>query len=203
MRKGIARPLALAAALLLAGPAGAGGGVDPASIAMRDWGGKRPASITVIGCEPQPPVIYSVDFSGINKFGSFVWHGQPELSAQGASLMKRNEFVEKGDLGNRNVYETYLGDPDGLLAHVPEHRHGPLSCEVIREQLFKIPAGVRKALLLRVDVGHKMLDPGTRNKINGFNNRLLTLVFEDVSDADLRAIAYEDGVLRAFRFRED
>jgi len=200
---GLPRRLATLVLSVLAAASWAAGGVDPASIPQHDWAGRRPSSITVLGCPPVPTAVYSLDSTGFNKYGTFRWKGQPGLTGEGADLMRANGYVERGELGLRAVEELFLGDPDTLLPHVPQERSGTLSCEVIREQLRNVPAGVKKALLLYVEVGHKQIDPRTNAKINSGFNRILTLVFDDVTDEDLRRIAYDDGVLRAFRFRED
>lgn len=188
---------------IITAAAWAASGVDPASIPRHDWAGRRPVSITVLGCPPVASAVYSLDGTGLNKYGTFRWKGEPRLALEGADLMRANGYIEHGEVGVRSVEEVFLGDPDALLSHIPQERCGALSCEVIRTQLRDVPPGVKKALLLFVEVGHKQIDPRTRVKVNSGFNRILTLVFDDVADADLRRIAYEDGVLRAFRFRED
>lgn len=184
----------------LAGPALAGNGVDPATIKLRDWEGKRPPSITILGCTPRPDQTGLLNsWLNFNKSGTFLWAGNGPLTEAGAEMMRGNGFVEHQETGsgNRTVTELVLGDAAAVYKEVTEARTNQVSCEVIKEQMFNIPDGVKKGLLLQVRVA-------VNKRMSRYVNQALTLVFDgNVSDDDLRRIAYEDGVLRAFGFRED
>lgn len=185
----------------LSGLAAAGNGVDPMTVQYRDWNGKRPSTIALLGCEPRKDQTGLLNaWLNAGKTGILIWPGQPELAQHGSDLLKRNNFEpsEKG-FGDRHVEEIALGNVETIRAAIPESQsHG--RCEVVRTQLTNIPPGVKKGILLAVD---KSMGIHQGRRVRDHLNHVLVLVFENVSDADLRQLAYEDGVLRAFYFRED
>jgi hypothetical protein len=84
------------------------------------------------------------------------------------------------------VFEAYFGDAkDFKPSHVDSEAY-------LGAQAFsKVPPGAKRIALIRVGKSQRIV------------RSVAAIAFDDISDDDLRQIAFEDGVLRVLKYRED
>lgn len=194
----LSRFLPAVALIVLSGSAIAGMGIDPKTIEYKDWGPKKPTVTVVFAHTGQKQALL-----GSHTTGDFLWEGNPEMTQLGMALYGRNNWT-RGDQSKETgflryaviVRERYLGQPEGLLAVLrPDLRGaGPqaplyfLSHKDVRD----IPFGAKKVAYLSIAMG--AIRQGTE---------LIVVSFDDITDSDMRRIAFEEGVLRHLKYRED
>lgn len=186
------RHAVVAVALSLAASSSfAGNGVDPATIVYKDWGDTKPKVLVILPRVPK--VNKAITFFSQWK-GEFEWRGSDELTQIGNDLLKRNHFEPYGN-GHFviSVTELYLGVPEGLLKVLRPHRTGN-SQWLSEEDVRNIPFGAMKVLYISTKAVSSLAGEGIE---------AIAVAFEEVSDADLRRIAFEEAVLRELRYRED
>lgn len=165
----------------------AGNGVDPKDIVYKDWGGKRPNVMTIVSGDigrSVPLIIFSYNVA---------WYGNdkqqvPHMQKQLCDLVNRSmgEKCSGHESPTVEVFEAFFGAAkDFRPSNVDNEAY-------LGAQAFsRVPPGAKKIALLRVGKSQRVV------------RSVAAIAFDDISDDDLRQIAFEDGVLRALRYRED
>ena len=160
----------------------AGGGVKAETIRLTERQDASPRAVVVFGGR----VDVSYTSWAPAKQGCLTWAQAPDVVADHEGMLAKNEYnVDAGRASGRCqiVQEVHLGDVEGLTLRVGVK---PLT----QKQIDGIPYGVKKALHLIVFDHNRPYE-------------LLAVSFDNMSDADLRRIAYEEGILRVLKYRED
>jgi hypothetical protein len=172
---------------MLSSLAYAGNGVDPKHIQYRDWSGKRPNVMTIVSGDigtNVPLIVFSYNVAWYGNDKQQVPHMQKQLcDLVNRSMGDKCSGYEKPTV---EVFEAYFGDAkDFKPSHVDSEAY-------LGAQAFsKVPPGAKRIALIRVGKSQRIV------------RSVAAIAFDDISDDDLRQIAFEDGVLRVLKYRED
>ena len=178
-------PIVLA---LITAQAFAGNGIDPKTIIYKEWADAKPKTMIIV---PKQRTV-TPQFQLIGAWtGAFQWPASEAMTQLGTELYRRNNFEVNSGAPHVIVREVYLGEPEGLLKFLRPVSRNPqwLSVDDVKD----VPFGAKKVLYLST---HKRLTAP-----QGIET--IVIAFDDVSDDDLRWVAYEEVVLRQLRYRED
>lgn len=186
------RKLTVAALYAVATSAAAGNGVDTNQLQFKPWGDARPRSITVIS---------GVMDGNAPLWGPPMWAGVTWVDQKGNQPRRHLEVLCRLNRGSKlpcgvtdsahhhRIEEVYIGPPDGLT--LQGGAKTKLHARLNMADLESIPPNVKRVILVNVW--------GV-----GWLRQALTAVFDDaVTDDDLRTLVLEDGIYRAYGWRED
>jgi len=177
--------------LVAASLAYAKNGVDHSSLEFRQWGNGRPSTMTITsgvmdGIAPLwgPPMWAGVTWLDKDK-------NQPR-QLEILCRLNKGSRLKCGEVNNAHhhrVEEVYIGPPEGL--QLQGGKKTKLHALLNPSDLEAIPPSVKKVILVNVW--------GV-----GWLRQALTVVFDDnISDDDMRTLVLEDGIYRAYGWRED
>ncbi|MCX7173791.1 MAG: hypothetical protein NT159_07685 [Proteobacteria bacterium] len=179
---------------------GAVAGVDGTTIKYKTWDGEKPSVMVLRSKEDS--CTRKIALTSRGRFGWVVMKDGKNallepMSAVGKDLLDRNGYdtdPNSSGIGNPQVFmvqEKAIGDPAEVqkLITISDDSHA-----FQQGDIAAVPIGAKKALLITTVYSH---NPDRTPA------HILAVAFSDISDDNLRAIAFEEGVVRHFCWRKD
>lgn len=170
--------------------------IDPDTIQYKQWPNGKPSVMVVRAnrCDAGSSFASRAIFSWADAAGGTV----ESMEQIGTALLQRNGYNtdpkhKTGFLPATPFYvmELALGAPDAVRKQIPI---GNEAASFRQADMDAIPYGAKKALLLRLRA---------KSHIDNYTTmHILAVAFDEISDEDLRRIAFEEGVTRQFCWRK-